>query len=67
MAWPKSFQPESGECEEASWKVDSLVQNWDGLYAYAYPPTSLIRACLNKVRTENVEIVLIAPGWPNQE
>ena len=53
--------------EEASWKVDSLVQNWDGLYAYAYPPTSLIRVCLNKVRTENVEIVLIAPGWHNQE
>ena len=53
--------------EETSWKVDSLVQNWNGLYAYAYPPTSLIRACLNKVRTENVEIVLIAPGWPNQE
>ena len=53
--------------EETSWKVDSLVQNWDDLYAYAYPPTSLIRACLNKVRTENVEIVLIAPVWPNQE
>ena len=53
--------------EETSWKVDSLVQSWDGLYAYAYPPTSLIRACLNKVRTENVEIVLIAPVWPNQE
>ena len=35
--------------------------------AYAYPPTSLIRACLNKVRTESVEIFLIAPGWPNQE
>ena len=50
--------------EETSWKVDNLVQNWNGLYAYAYPPTSLIRACLNKVRTENVEIVLIAPGWP---
>ena len=47
--------------------LESLVQNWDGLYAFAYPPTSLIRACLNKVRTENVEIVLIAPGWPNQE
>ena len=38
-----------------------------GLYVYAYPPTSLIRACLNKVRTENVEIVLIAPVWPNHE
>ena len=23
--------------EETSWKVDSLVQNWNGLYAYAYP------------------------------
>ena len=43
------------------------ILSWNGLYAYAYPPTSLIRACLNKVRTENVEIVLIAPGWPNQE
>ena len=30
----------------------------------AYPPTSLLRACLIKVRTENVEIVRIAPGWP---
>ena len=36
-----------------------------GRPVYAYPPTSLIRACLNKVRTENVEIVLIAPVWPN--
>ena len=45
----------------------SHVQNWDGLYAYAYPPTSLITACLNKVRTESIEIILIAPGWPNQE
>ena len=53
--------------EETAWKMDSLVQNWDGLYAYAYPPTSLIRACLNKVRTESVEIILIAPVWPNQE
>ena len=53
--------------EETSWKVDNLVQNWNGLYAYAYPPTSLLRACLIKVRTDNVEIVLIAPGWTNQE
>ena len=30
--------------EETSWKVDSLVQNWNGVYTYAYPPTSLIRA-----------------------
>ena len=53
--------------EEMAWKVDSLVQIWDGLSAYAYPPTSLIRACLNKVRTESAEIFITEPGWPNQE
>ena len=34
--------------EPMSWKVDSLVQSWRNPYAYVYPPTSLIRACLNK-------------------
>ena len=29
--------------ESEDWKVDSLVQSWEGLYAYAYPPTALIR------------------------
>ena len=29
--------------EPEAWKVDSLVQSWEGLYAYAYPPTALIR------------------------
>ena len=53
--------------EPMSWKVDSLVQSWKNLYAYAYPPTSLIRACLNQIRTEDVEVILIAPCWPNQE
>ena len=53
--------------EEMVWNVDSVVQNWDGLYAYAYSPINLIRACLKKVRTEKVEIILLAPGWPNQE
>ena len=53
---------ESGQsCPELGRPVHVCVPS------YAYPPTSLIRACLNKVRTENVEIVLIAPVWPNQE
>ena len=34
--------------EPMSWKVDSLVQSCRNPYAYVYPPTSLIRACLNK-------------------
>jgi len=32
-----------------TWKVDSLVQSWKGLYAYAYPPTTLIKATLSKL------------------
>ena len=30
--------------EEMSWTMYSLVHNWDSLYAYANPPTSLIMA-----------------------
>ena len=53
--------------ETDSWKVDSLVQSWSNLYAYAYPPTSLIRASLNKIVRDKAELILIAPLWPNQE
>ena len=53
--------------EVGAWKVDSLVQSWSNLYAYAYPPTSLIRASLNKIRTDGAEVILVAPCWPNQE
>jgi hypothetical protein len=53
--------------EKAAWKVDSLLQSWSNLYAYAYPPTTLIRPCLNKLQEEQAEILLVAPLWPNQE
>ena len=32
-----------------AWKVDALVQSWNNRDAYAHPPTTLIRPCLNKV------------------
>jgi len=53
--------------EPEAWKVDSLVQSWVGLYAYAYPPTSLIRQTLNKLVLDKAELILIAPLWPRQE
>ena len=53
--------------EPETWKVDSLVQSWEGLYAYAYPPTNLIRSALSKIRTDRAEVILIAPLWPHQE
>ena len=53
--------------EPESWKVDSLVQSWEGLYGYAYPPTALIRQTLNKLILHRAELILIAPLWPKQE
>ena len=47
-------------------KSGILVQSWENIYPHAYPPISLIRACLNKIGTEDVEVILIAPCWPNQ-
>ena len=53
--------------EPETWKVDSLVQSWEGLYAYAYPPTSLIRQTLAKLVSDKADLILIAPLWPHQE
>ena len=53
--------------EPEAWKVDSLVQSWEGMYAYAYPPTALIRQTLNKLILHRAELILIAPLWPKQE
>ena len=46
--------------EETSWKVDSLVQNWDGLYAYAYPPTSLSKQGQNRKRRDRPDRARLA-------
>ena len=46
--------------------MDALSFDWDGLLAYAYPPQCLIQQVINKVYSSNVDLVLIAPHWPNQ-
>ena len=47
--------------------MDALLQNWEGLRAYANPPWILLGRALAKVQREQVEIVLmIAPVWPTQ-
>jgi len=53
--------------EKECWKVDCLVHSWEGMYAYAYPPTTQIRPALNKILSEGATVVMIAPLWPNQE
>ena len=48
--------------------TDSLLQSWDNLQAYAFPPFTLIRKVINKVRlSTNLQVTLIAPLWPQKE
>ena len=48
--------------------TDAMLQAWDLLQAYAFPPVAMIRALLNKIRSSvGAEITLIAPFWPMRE
>ena len=48
--------------------VDAFLQKWDHFQAYAFPPFSIIRQVLNKIRqSTQVEVTLIAPFWPQRE
>ena len=44
-----------------AWAVDTLAISWDGMSAYAYPPTNLICQVLNKVIQSDVRLCLVAP------
>ena len=48
--------------------TDALLQPWDNLQAYAFPPIAIIRRVLVKLRSSrNCELTLIAPFWPQRE
>ena len=48
--------------------TDALLQLWDDLQAYAFPPIAIIRRVLVKLRSSrNCELTLIAPFWPQRE
>ena len=56
-----------------SWKpqpeafaVNAFTFSWKGLSAYAFPPFNIISLCLEKVRKERAEIVLVTPLWQGQ-
>ena len=51
-----------------AWAIDAMVQPWDNMETYMYPPTSLLRLVINKItHSQNLHVVLIAPMWPQQE
>ena len=47
--------------------TDAMMQPWDGLQAYAFPPFSLLHRVLSKVRqSRGLECALVAPFWPQR-
>lgn len=46
--------------------VDALTINWDNMFAYAYPPLTLIPKVLQHMQKFQCEIIRIAPFWPTQ-
>ena len=45
--------------------TDAMLQSWDGLQVYAFPPFGLLSRVLAKVRqSHRLELTLIAPFWP---
>ena len=48
--------------------TDAFLQSWNGMQAYAFPPFSLIREVLSKLRqSKSTYPMLIAPLWPQKE
>ena len=46
--------------------VDAFTLNWNGLKFYAFPPFCLIAKCLQKIREDNADGIIIVPNWPSQ-
>ena len=51
---------------EGAWHSDALSVDWTGIYAYAFPPQTLLHRVLQKVIREKCTIILIAPRTPYQ-
>lgn len=56
-----SWQPSP----EATW-VDALAHQWKGENGWAHPPFSMMTQVLQKVKSEQAVITLVAPWWPAQ-
>ena len=52
--------------DQQAMAVDALSLDWKGMYAYAFPPTAILKLVLKKIQEEDCVIVLVAPCWPKQ-
>ncbi|KHJ93705.1 site-specific recombinase, phage integrase family [Oesophagostomum dentatum] len=47
-------------------KIDCFTHSWSGMFAYAFPPFSLIARTITKAVKDGAVIVLITPLWRSQ-
>ena len=46
--------------------VNAFSLDWSDFYAYIFPPFSLVMTCLQKVREDKVDCVIVCPMWTTQ-
>ncbi len=46
--------------------MDAMAQTWPRLHLYAFPPIALLPGVLERVRRDQVLLLLIAPRWPGR-
>jgi len=49
-----------------AWAEDALAISWTNLWAYAFPPTSIMVRVVEKILQSVCHIILVAPAWPGQ-
>ena len=56
-----SWRPDPGALH-----VDAFTMDWSSIYAYCFPPFSLMGRCIQKVLQDRAEVLLILPYWPTK-
>ncbi|KZS06357.1 Uncharacterized protein APZ42_030220 [Daphnia magna] len=46
--------------------VNAFSVNWGDFVGYVFPPFSMIPKCLEKIRREKANVIMICPVWPAQ-
>ena len=49
--------------DPSAYAVDTLSQQWNLLFLYAFPPPTLVHTVLNKLSNSSVRMILIAQCW----
>ena len=46
--------------------IDALAHSWKGIYAYAFPPFSLLTQVIQKISLDQADVTLVALCWATQ-